>query len=382
VTTDERRLLVLFLAIKAGLFAVALLAYALLPFNWQGYQVNLVLDLQRLPDAWRVFNTWDTQHYRLLVERGYGVNPMSNAFFPLYPWLTRALTPLFFGHTLLAALFVANAASLAVPVFLYRITARFFTPAQAFRAVLILLAFPTAFFLTVAYSEALFLALTLMAFYYLLANQRLAATICCFLLPLARAQALLFIVPIAVLALQDARANAAGWRAGVRPALSRFGLPAAATVLGLVAYLVFCRWQLGGFMAGLNAHGLYVNHSSLGNLLHPVDWFTRNFVAPTFTLHGYTTSIMDRVGFVLALAILAGVFRQQPKAFFVYAAITLLVPALAGSFMSYLRMLVVVFPLFIYLGVRWERSTLVLAPPLFVLQVLLFLMHTRSYWVA
>lgn len=382
MTTDERRLLLLFLAIKAGLVGVALLGHALLPFNQALYQTNLLLDLRGLPGWLRPFNTWDTQHYVMLADRGYGASRFSDAFFPLYPLIIRALKPLFLGHTLLAALFVSNIASLAVPVFMYRIAARFVTPAQAFRATLILLAFPTAFYLSVAYSEALFLALTLMAFYYLLAGQRTVATACCFLLPLARAQALLFVIPIGVMALRDALRHEMGWRQGWRAAARRYALPAAGTVAGLLAYFAFSKWQIGGYLAGLNAHDLYVNHSSLGNLLAPRAWFERNFLNTSFAVHGYTNSIIDRVGFGLALMVLVGVFRQQPKALFAYALVTLLVPALAGSFMSYTRMLLVVFPLFIYLGARWEQSALALVPPFFALQLLFFLMHTGSYWVA
>jgi hypothetical protein len=375
------RLMVLFLSLKAGLLVVALFATRAVPFNLAIYRMNIVLDLEGLPAVFRAFNTWDTQHYLLLAKSGYGVNPMSNAFFPLYPFLIRVFTPFFAGHALLAALFVSNVASLFVPVFMYRLCRLFFDGAASFRATLLLLAFPTAFYLTVAYTEALYLALTLAAFYYLFSGEMRKAAVVCFFLPLARAQALLFVIPIGVMFLLEARARTGDLRERVMAPARKYVVPLAATMLGMVAYLGFCRWQLGGFMSGLDAQRLYVAHNSLGNLLSPVAWYRRNFTIP-LQLHGYTNSWLDRGAFLLAVPVLVGVFRREHKALFAYAAVTMLIPAFAGTFMSYTRMLLPVFPLFIYLGVRFRNSPFILAPMFLALQVLLFVLHTSGYWVA
>jgi hypothetical protein len=87
------------------------------------------------------------------------------------------------------------------------------------------------------------------------------------------------------------------------------------------------------------------------------------------------------VAFVVALPLLIGVWRTQNRALAAYAIVTLLVPALAGTFMSYTRHLLLVFPLFMYLGSKVPRAEL-LAIPMFALQILFVLMHTGWYWVA
>ena len=376
------QLIVLYLAVKVGLVLVALIGSQLLPFNWQLYNDNLVLDSQNLPDLFRPFNTWDTQHYLLLSQRGYGVNPMSNAFYPLFPYLIRAFTPLFFGKGLIAAYVVANLLSLLVPVYMYRLSCLFGTPEQAFRATVLLLAFPTAFFMSSAYSEALYLALCLMAFYYLFTSEVWKSCLFCFLLPLARAQALLFVVPIAVLFLQALLSRNGDFKANAARATSHFLPPALATLLGVATYLAFCRWQLGGYLAGLSAQQFYIANNSLGNLLSPVRWYLDNFVHIQTQLHGYTNSLIDRAAFLLCLPLLVGIYRTEHKALFAYAAVTLLIPALAGSFMAYTRYLLVVFPVFMYLGMRFERPVYYLLPPMFAMQVLFYLMHTGGYWVA
>jgi hypothetical protein len=220
-----------------------------------------------------------------------------------------------------------------------------------------------------------------MAFYYVLKGDTPKACVFCFLFPLVRAQALLFVAPLGVLFLQAVFDGKAPARENLRYAARTFLLPAGATVLGMVAYFAFCRWQLGGFGSGLDAQQLYVARKSLGNMLHPSRWFVDNFLDIHLQLHSYTSSIIDRAAFVICLPLLVGVYRTQNMALFAYAALTMLVPALAGTFMSYTRMLLVVFPLCMYLGVRVPRFEY-LAIPMFALQVLLYLMHTGGYWVA
>jgi hypothetical protein len=49
--------------------------------------------------------------------------------------------------------------------------------------------------------------------------------------------------------------------------------------------------------------------------------------------------------------------------------------------MSYSRHLLMVFPLFMYMGAALPRAELI-AIPMFAVQILFVLMHTGGYWVA
>jgi hypothetical protein len=379
-----RDLIALYLAIKLGLVLTALIGHQALPFNWPLYRVNLVFDLQGLPEWLRTFNTWDTQHYLLLAQNGYGVdiNPMSKAFFPLYPYLIWTFTPLFLNKGLIAAYAVANASSFLIPVYMYKLCCLFRTREQAFRATVLLLAFPTAFFLSSAYTEAIYLALCLMLFYYLFTGDTFKATVLSFLFPLVRAQALMFLIPVCVMFIQAAVGNL---KTGVKPALPeafrRFAPPAIALLLGISTYFVFCRLTLGGYFEGLRAQDLYVAKNSLTNIFMLNRWFLKNFVNISLELHGYTSSIIDRLTFLLCVPLLIRIHRTQNPALFAYAALALLVPALSGMFMSYTRFALVAFPIFIDLATRVRRPELI-AVPMFALQILFFLLHTGGYWVA
>ncbi len=110
---------------------------------------------------------WDSGWFAPIAVVGYppSVDDRHAAFFPLYPaliWLTK---PLFGGNPWWAALVVANAASLAAVVVLYRFAEHEFDTDVAGRTTFLLLAYPTGFFLTAAYNEGLFIALAAASLY-------------------------------------------------------------------------------------------------------------------------------------------------------------------------------------------------------------------------
>ena len=115
-------------------------------------------------ETWQtLWNRWDATHYLKLAEQGYtaaGEGRFSIVFYPLYPWLVRAVARVcgsYFG----AALLVSGVASIFAGVLLRRL-AELDHPARVARlAVWFLFIFPTAYFLHIGYTESLFLALVL-----------------------------------------------------------------------------------------------------------------------------------------------------------------------------------------------------------------------------
>jgi hypothetical protein len=124
---------------------------------------------QTFLDGWA---RWDTAHYVNLARFGYGTdNPSPHGglgFFPLYSLLMRGLvevtrvspTP---THYALAGIVIANICFLiAVPLFTRMATEQFGDTA-ARNAVLLLCIVPFSFFFNAAYSESLFLLLSLVS---------------------------------------------------------------------------------------------------------------------------------------------------------------------------------------------------------------------------
>jgi len=119
-----------------------------------------------------VFRIWtlqfDTRWFITIAAGGYPRNSTGAAhaaFFPLFPYVTRVVAPLFFFHYALAAMVVANLALVAALMVLYRLTEHEFGVDSAGRAAFYLVAFPTGFFLSTAYNEGTSIALTAAAIY-------------------------------------------------------------------------------------------------------------------------------------------------------------------------------------------------------------------------
>ncbi len=113
-----------------------------------------------------IWTKWDTGNYLTIAENGYGSSANTLiAFFPLYPYLTKVFT-LLFQNYMLSALVISNLAYAVAAYFLYELVKLDYEKEDALRAIIYLSVFPTAYFLHAAYTESLFLALTISSFYY------------------------------------------------------------------------------------------------------------------------------------------------------------------------------------------------------------------------
>jgi Gpi18-like mannosyltransferase len=122
------------------------------------------------------WHRWDAPHYTDIAVFGYMANDPGTlvapgyrqvfpgdldlyiVFFPLFPWLVAGVNAVI--HAPIAAAFVvASAASLFVAPLLYRLVALDLGERIGRASALLLLIFPTAYFLHIGYTEGLFLAL-------------------------------------------------------------------------------------------------------------------------------------------------------------------------------------------------------------------------------
>jgi hypothetical protein len=105
---------------------------------------------------------WDSGWFMAIATLGYPPSPDGRhaAFFPLYPGLVRLADIALPGSGWWAGLLVSNAALLAALVIIHRLAEHEFDAGVAGRTTFLLLAYPVAFFLTAAYTESLFIALT------------------------------------------------------------------------------------------------------------------------------------------------------------------------------------------------------------------------------
>jgi len=374
---DSARLLLPLLALKAGLLLLVVVAFLVLPpfFSEGTFLANFHWPPGEALGLATTFKTWDAQGFLFLSANGYQrVAPEQapfNAYYPLWPWLIRATAPLAGGSHLLASLVLANLLAIAALVLLHRLVAERWELSTADGALLLMVCFPSAFFLGLPYSEALFLFLTALLFLCLRKGWLAGAAASAFLLSMTRAVGLYLVLPLAVhLALER------------RP--RRSYLLCVAPVAGFAAYLLVMQLTTGDAWTGFHVYRHFVGHAGVERLFDPLG-FWNSLTRTDLMLHGFTNSLLDRCVFLLVVATLPAVWRLD-RVWFAYAVAVGLAPAMANSFMSYTRYALVCFPCFIAVakaldtpGRRpWVASLALLGMGL---QVVLLLRHCASLWV-
>ncbi len=126
-----------------------------------------------------LFDRWDGPLFGRVAEFGYTdprTDPHATAFFPLFPLLLRALHATGLSYAA-AGMLITTAGSVIAGAFLYRLAEEEIGEGSGRRAVLYMMLFPTAVFLVAPYSEALFLAGAVAAFYYARRNRWLMVAV-------------------------------------------------------------------------------------------------------------------------------------------------------------------------------------------------------------
>lgn len=384
---EIKRIIAIVLGLKIATFLVIIFAHFLLPFNNRFYKANFVYTPQEKVTLFTSFKTWDAQHYLYLSEKGYRKNDISITFYPLYPLLISAAT-LVTGNSLVSGLLISNVLSLVAVIIFYRLVSILFDEKTAFFSTLFLLSFPTAFYLSLIYTEALFLFLTLLFFTFLYKKQYFQASVVSFLIPITRVVGLLIVIPMFVKMLTEATFKTINLKIPTfnRPIFINLKFQYAYLlfpIFGFLTYLLFMHFATGNALSGIKAGESFVGGYSAGNLLNPAD-IVKNFFISKLSLHNYNHSIIDRIFFVFFIILLPLIYKYLPKPFFFYSLIGL-TPFL-GSFMGYSRYVFVVFPIFIVLGLLVQKKWGLLLLPLLILfmflQVTFIVLYSLNFWVS
>lgn len=128
-------------------------------------EVRLDQPFRDLDAALGVWHQWDSKHYLDLAENGYGArgDPTTLAWPPLFSLLIRGAARLT-GSFTSGGVVVATILSFLPALLIFRLARLDLDDENSFRTAIILLLFPTAFFIHIVYTEALFLTIVLSAF--------------------------------------------------------------------------------------------------------------------------------------------------------------------------------------------------------------------------
>lgn len=332
----------------------------------------------RFPWFW-AWGNFDGEHYLSIARQGYGNG--EQAFFPLYSLLIRFLSWFRQGDIYAAqfsGLMISNAAFLLGLLGLWKLIKMDFNETTAKISVMLLLVFPTSFYFGSVYTEGLFFALSVWAFYFARRkNWWIAGALGAF------ATATRFIGIILLPALVAERL----WGSkGKRFIWSWLGL--AFIPLGLFCYMFYLNQTTGDFLAFFHSLSGFGEQRSTNVVPLPqVFWRYIKIIndIPKNDLLFFAV-IVELVTAILFLAASILSFLKLRISYAVYLALGYLIPTFLGSFSSLPRYVLVLFPAFVLFAVILEKRSIFIKLVAIVLSVLLLgittTMFTRGYWIS
>jgi hypothetical protein len=372
-----KKVLPIYIATHIAFLLLTYLAnlFAFTPKNFSTY----ALPLSKFVQSWY---RWDTNHFIEIATKGYDVS-YRTAFFPLFPLLERGVA--FLTHDpFVAGLIIANIASLGLFMVLYRLVLEDFNAEQAFRSVLYLAVFPTAFFFAAAYNESLFLCLALFSFYYMRRGHWWLAGLFGFFASLTRSVGLFLLVPFIY---EYLRQHNFKLKAISIDMMSGIAIPA-----GLGVFAIFCYICFHDLLAFSHAQGSWLRqvHGPWHGLLDSILIIAQHGILSFDSIHNALDLSAGLLMLLLVVLCFIGPwkFSREYWAYGLYAAtlylFTLIVPEAGGFPLASLSRLVLeLFPAFIILAAIGKRQQfnlyyLTIAGALLSFMLLQFL---TGYWI-
>lgn len=323
---------------------------------------------------------WDAKHYINLADLGYrglGENQFLLVFFPLFPYLVRLLN--FIVHDfVISGMLVSFLATVAAGYFLQDLLRRQgFDEELIFRAFLFFCCLPSSIYLSLPFTEALFLALTLLSFYSAQGHRWLASGLAGALASATRSTGVLLLPALAVSVFWpkgEARPARPAEEASDKDS-SEEPLPEPAKPSRLSRLNSFKPLWLLLIPCGIGVY-LLINWRLTGNPLmfmelqarHWNQGFTPpwNQVANTFhhivhdaPARARFTMIESRfIASIVGVVFMLGAIRRLPLSWQIYGWSSLLVFMSTKEPISLVRYLVVLFPIYPVLAM-WTRRPIV-----------------------
>jgi len=332
---------------------------------------------------------WDSVWFLTVARAGYAHQRDRMVYFPLYPLLIHVVGWVTRSELVAGALISLIAFTLAL-ILLERLVSLDFDEEIASATVLLIAFSPMAFFFSAVYTESLFLALSVGAFYAARRERWLLAGLLAGLAAMSRNGGVVLILPLAWIYLYGEREvgpsrwvrTDGSWLTSLMPR-NRLRLDVTSLLLvpaGLGAYLGYLGLHYGDWLAPFRAESFWYRHTTFPlttigrGASQAWDGLRQLFHGPTapYHVHGYAAGVIGTAsedlllfGFLIlgVLAFLWGL-RRMPIAYSIYtfAALVLALsdPVSLQPLASLPRYELVVFPFFIWAARLLVRRRLVL----------------------
>jgi len=371
----------LFIIWRAILQLIAFLGKNRFSFNPDpGYGAILPWDAPIL-DFFKYWARWDSGFYLDIAEKGYfwdaAKNLFNTTFFPLYPFLIRILNFLFNENNFYTGIFISTVASLFACFYLYKLAKLDLEKRDAFRSIFYFLIFPTAIFLAAIYTESLFLLESIACFYYARKNKWLVSGIFGFFAALTRPQGILL---FPVLLLEYLEQREFKFKKIQFNVLWTLLIPA-----GLGIYMYYLNLKFKNPFLFIFAQSSWDRNlnTTLTSIWNTLSEYYHNFFFPgkeSFAHH--ISEDLDFIFFLSFLILSFVIFFKLRMSYGFYIFLSLLLPLLTNTLLSFGRFSLVLFPTFIWFA-KISKNRIVqygitlLFTSLFTIYTILF---TNWYW--
>lgn len=339
--------LVLVWRIALFLIAAITLKYVGYFFPYPNFQYLIQLG-HEIPVLW-AWSAFDGGHYITIAESGY-IADNTQAFFPVFPYISGWIHNIFGINVLFSGLLVANAFLFLAILFFWKLLKLDYGSRLSMQIIWLFLLFPTSFYLGAVYSESTFLALVFAVF--LAARKKkwwLAGTLGA--IASATRPIGIFLFP-AMLIENWLQLKQTKKVFSIRRLADQFSI--LLIPLGLVFYMIYLQDHFGDALKFLHAQPAFgADRSDKIVLLYQVIW---RYIKMFFTVDiGSLLYFRVMQEFFLSIIFLVlGIlsFKYSRISYAVFAILCFLAPTFTGTFSSMPRYVLAMFPVFIIWG-KW-----------------------------
>jgi hypothetical protein len=382
-----KKLFIYFLSWRVLLFLPIIIGEKLLTYRKEYEYTTItyfVKNIQFLSNnLLTIWANFDGVHYLMIATNGYTDN---GRFLPLYPILIHGFSTLFGAQGSIniivfnIALLISNLSFLMSLFIFYQLTLLDYEEKIAWRSILMLLIFPTAFFFASIYTESLFLLLTLASLYCARKRNWLMASICGLFLAVTRPIGIIILPTLLVeFYLQERKEK--------KQYIFLKGIPLFFIPIGLIGYAVYNIYQWGDALFFMKAHAALANGRSVTSAVFIPQTLYRYFKILTnvpLTQFEWSIALLEVVSFIFAVLMIWYLWKKQVRlSYFIFSILGLLIPAVSGTFSGLPRYIIVLFPLFIGLGMIENKVVRMFY--IIISVILLFLLtlfFSRGYYIA
>ncbi|MBI2032731.1 MAG: hypothetical protein HYT09_03755 [Candidatus Levybacteria bacterium] len=383
--------LVIFIAINVGLYIFILLFHNKVEFHLKNYLYNahhFKADARIKGDDFNLINAqgqYDAQWYLKIASNGYpkvlkkeinGINrktmkSLSFAFFPLYPAVLRIanstindiqITAFIFSNIML----VINFASLMYVI------KKLISEDIAIKTAFLLFLFPFSIFYRSYFTESLFLFILIWYSYLLIKNRMLSSSFLLGLLNITRGSGVLLYIPHFFFLWKEYRKK--------NLSLTKMASSTILSLLPLGLWSFYNYFKTGDLLFFMKVRSEWIeNPNMFSNFLDNM----RRIASPGYQdFHYFYSSQVDIAVIFAVLILLFASFKILNIKLWLIVLCLFLSPLLFNGTISFSRMQIVSFPLFIYLSTAIKGKYYFLVASLFAVELFIISLYfVNWYWI-